>query len=104
MHGLCYNRCITLYLFLAVVALNIPFYWMLGNTFFGGWNGWWRVLDLASWRETWANIEQDRTDHNFAKLHLLLIVIACISTTLAEYFVIAKFIFGFADPWAFLRS
>lgn len=82
----------TFYLFLAVIALNIPTYVLFYRTFFSDFWRWWG--------------EQNRRwpARKSIGIHVWLFVISSTSVTLASYFVIAKFLFGFDDPWEFLRN
>lgn len=81
----------TLCLFIAVVLINIPSYVMLYGTFFRGF-----LRELGHSENRWEF-------NQFRNIHLFLFLLCSISWTIACYFMIAKFLFGFTDPWAFLR-
>jgi hypothetical protein len=97
------TRAMTLYLFIAVVVLNLPVYAILFGAFFGGSNGFWEAFRLFGRGEWRAALAGDYENQQFAKLQFLLFAISCVLMTAASHFVIAKFLFGFEDPWAFLR-
>lgn len=92
----------TFYLFIAVVVLNIPTYVILFRAFFGNANGFWNAFGRANENQSLGKEENE--DAFFADMQFLLFGVACISITIASYFVIAKFLLGFADPWEFLRN
>jgi hypothetical protein len=81
-------------LLIILFILNIPLWWLLGKSFFGDWGGFLASIDAMFQRVAWGETANKR-------FILLLYLIACVSTFAAEYHVVAKFILGINDPWAF---
>jgi hypothetical protein len=93
---------VTLYLFIGVVLLNIPVYFILGKSFFGGWHGFFESFFAMFRSDLQAAFAGDYEGHQIGKFTLLMYVLCCIFVVAAQYHVIAKFLFGFEHPWNFI--
>jgi hypothetical protein len=83
-------------LLIAMVVLNVPLYVLLGKSFFGGWG---EFLDaVVAMLDRYAYLNEER---RAGKLMLLLFLVSCVAIVAAEYHVVAKFLFGIAEPWRF---
>ena len=91
----------TTYILIGVIILNIPVYLLLGKTFFGGWVGFLESF-LAMFRsDLGAAMSGDYEGHQIGKFTLVLFVVTIVFTTVAEYYIIARFLFGLEEPWNF---
>jgi hypothetical protein len=86
-------------LLVILIVLNVPLYFLLGRSFFGGWEGLlqsvWAILEPPIVSAMSGNY----WEHRIGRFTLLLYLIVCIASTAAEYHVVARFLLGMDNPW-----
>lgn len=86
-------------LLLILIVVNIPLYWLLGRSFFGGWEGFIQSIVAILQPDIISALQGKYEEHRIGRFTLFLFLIVCGVTTAAEYHVIAKFVLGMENPW-----
>jgi hypothetical protein len=90
---------VNIILFVVLIFLNIPLYWLLGKSFFGSWDGFLEALVSIFRSNLHAALSGSYEEHRIGRFTLLFYVLLCMATVAAEYHVVAKYILRLEHPW-----
>ena len=86
-------------MFLIIAGLNIPLYFLLGKSFFGGWEGLFESIVAMITPDVKSALSGDYDEHRIGRFTFIMYLIVCSAVVLSEYHVVAKYFFGIEKPW-----
>ncbi|HTN76582.1 MAG TPA: hypothetical protein VL096_15085 [Pirellulaceae bacterium] len=82
-----------------VAALNLPVLVLFGKLLFGNWRGFWEACESLFVLDLSAALTGEEQEVRGSKWLLLVYLLFAIFSFLIEYYLIAHYGFGIADPW-----
>jgi hypothetical protein len=86
-------------MFLVIVALNAPLYYLITRSFFPSWEDFFEAMVAIIVPPTASALSGNYHEHRIGRFTLLMYLLICGSITAAEYHVVARFLFGIEHPW-----
>ena len=84
---------------IVIAVLNIPLYFLLGKSFFGGWQGLFESIVAIITPDVRSALSGNYQEHRVGRFTFFMFLIVCVAAVASEYHVVAKFIFGIEKPW-----